>query len=144
MLKALSILAYLAMVGGLIGLLVTRHLLSPSPFVIVPQVAGTLLVLWARVAFGRRSFHLAANPTEGGLVRTGPYRFIRHPIYTGICLITGAGVLAHSSWLAAGLWTLVLASALFRLFSEERLVSQRYPEYQEYAGRTWRMVPFVF
>jgi protein-S-isoprenylcysteine O-methyltransferase Ste14 len=58
-------------------------------------------VIWARVAFGRRSFHLAANPTEGGLVTTGPYRLIRHPIYTGVCLVAGAEVLAHLSWKAA-------------------------------------------
>src|SRR5271169_6500579 len=98
MLKPLSILAYLGMIGGLVGLLVTRSLLSASPLVIVPQAAAILLVIWARVTFGRRSFHVAANPTEGGLVTTGPYRILRHPIYAAICLLTGAGVLAHGSW----------------------------------------------
>jgi protein-S-isoprenylcysteine O-methyltransferase Ste14 len=34
----------------------------------------------ARVTFGGRSFHVGANPTEGGLVTKGPYRFVRHPI----------------------------------------------------------------
>ena len=47
MLKALSILGYLGMVGGIIGLLATHSLLSPSPLVIVPQVAAVLLMVWA-------------------------------------------------------------------------------------------------
>ena len=60
-----------------------------------------LLILWARVTFGRRSFHVVANPTEGGLVTSGPYRYIRHPIYAAICLFTWVGVAAHWSWSSA-------------------------------------------
>jgi protein-S-isoprenylcysteine O-methyltransferase Ste14 len=63
-----------------------RKVFSGSPYVIAAQSAALLLFLWARVTFGRRSFHLMANPTEGGLVTTGPYRYIRHPIYTAMCL----------------------------------------------------------
>jgi protein-S-isoprenylcysteine O-methyltransferase Ste14 len=96
------------------------------------------------VTLGRRSFHLAANPTEGGRVTTGPYRFIRHPIYTGICLLVGAGAAAHGSWTTAWLAGAVLIGALVRLSCEERLVTARYPEYQQYATRSWRMIPYVF
>jgi protein-S-isoprenylcysteine O-methyltransferase Ste14 len=144
MLKPLSILAYLAMLGGLIGLVVTQSLVSASPLVIIPQAAAILLMVWARVTFGRRSFHLAANPTEGGLVTTGPYRRIRHPIYTAVCLFVMAGVLSHLSWTAAFCGSLVVAGSLLRLFSEEALMIRRYPEYREYAANTWRMVPFLF
>jgi hypothetical protein len=71
MLKVLSKLGYLAMVGGLIGLLITRCLLSPSPFIIALRVAAVALMLWARVTFGRRSYHPAANPTGGRLGHHG-------------------------------------------------------------------------
>ena len=80
MLQALSILGYLGMIVGLLGLAATRSLFAASPLAIVPQAAAVLLMLWARATFGRRSFHFAASPTEGGLVTTGPYRWIRHPI----------------------------------------------------------------
>jgi protein-S-isoprenylcysteine O-methyltransferase Ste14 len=144
MLKPISIFSYVGMVAGIIGLIVTRSLLSPSPLVIIPQAAALFLVIWARIAFGWRSFHLAANPTEGGLVTTGPYRFIRHPIYTAVCLFTGAGVLSHWSWQAALLGGLVVAGSLSRLFCEEVLVMEKYPEDRQYALKTWRMIPFLF
>jgi protein-S-isoprenylcysteine O-methyltransferase Ste14 len=144
MLKALSMLGYLAMLGGLIGLLITRSLLSPSPFVIAPQVAAVALMIWARVTFGRRSFHLAANPTAGGLVTTGPYRFIRHPIYTAVCLLVSAGAAAHVSWSTFLLCALVWGGAIARMLCEERLMVGRYPEYRQYAATTSRMIPFVF
>ena len=144
MFKLLSIVAYLGMVIGLLVLAVTRNLFSFSVLVIVPQIVALLLILWARITFGRRSFHVAANPTEGGLVTIGPYRFIRHPIYTGVCVVTVAGVIAHVAWGSALTGALVVTCALVRMFFEEQLLVVRYPEYRQYAARTWRMIPFVF
>lgn len=144
MLKTLSLIGYLGMVGGLLGLLAMRNLFSSSTLVIGLQVVAFLLFLWARVTFGRRSFHVVADPTEGGLVTSGPYRYIRHPIYTAMCLFTFAGVAAHWSWSSGSCGVVILASAMVRIFSEETLVAAHYPEYAQYKAKTWRMVPFVF
>ena len=144
MLKVLSVVGLLLMVAALLGLIATHALFSRSPAVIAVQVAAVALMVWARVAFGRRSFHATANPTEGGVVTTGPYRFVRHPIYTAVCLFVFAGALAHVSLTAVGLALLVFLGALGRMLPEERLVLQRYPEYAEYAARTKRMLPLVF
>ena len=133
------------MIGGLFGLVLTRTLLSNSPLVIAVQVAALLLFLWARVVFGRRSYHVTADPTGGGLVTWGPYRYIRLPIYTAFCLFTGAGVIAHWSWWpGGGCGVLILGSALIRMYCEETLVAARYPEYAQYAAKTRRMIPYVF
>jgi hypothetical protein len=55
MLKALSLVGYLGMVGGVIAQFVTGNLFSSSPVVIAVQVGAFLLFLWARLTFGRRS-----------------------------------------------------------------------------------------
>jgi protein-S-isoprenylcysteine O-methyltransferase Ste14 len=144
MLKALSIVGYLGMAAGVIAQFATGNLFASSPWVIAVQVGAGLLLLWARLAFGRRSFHAAASPTEGGLVTSGPYRHIRHPIYTAFSLFSVAGVVAHWSWVSALLGGFIVGCALLRIFCEEALVTARYPEYQQYAARTWRMIPYVF
>jgi len=142
--KILSIIGYLGMVGALLGLLLTRKLFSLSPLVILLQVAALLLFIWARVTFGRRSYHVVADPTAGGLVTGGPYRHIRHPIYAAMCLFTLAGVAGHWSWSAGLCGGLAVAGAVTRIFCEETLVASRYPEYARYAATTWRMIPHVF
>jgi protein-S-isoprenylcysteine O-methyltransferase Ste14 len=144
MLKTLSIIGYIGMIGGLIGLLATRTLFSSSPLVISVELLALLLFLWARVTFGRRSFHVVADPTEGGLVTGGPYRHIRHPIYAAFCLFTSAGVVANWSWSAGLCGALVLGSAVLRIVCEESLVTARYPEYAQYSVTTWRMIPYVY
>lgn len=144
MLKFLSIIGLLVMVVGIAGLLKIGVLFSTQPITIVIQVLAVALLIWARITFGRRSFHAAANPTAGGLVTSGPYHYIRHPIYTAACLFCWAAIATHLSLLSALFGVLMLVGSLMRMFSEEHLVVQRYPEYEEYSRVTKRMLPGIF
>jgi protein-S-isoprenylcysteine O-methyltransferase Ste14 len=144
MLKTFSIVGYFGMVGGLLGLLAMRALFSSFPLVISVQVIAVLLFLWARITFGRRSYHVGANPTDGGLVTSGPYRYIRHPIYSAMCLFTMAAVAGNWSWRAGLCGGLILVSAVIRIYCEETLVAARYPEYAQYKAATRRLIPYVY
>lgn len=139
-----SLGGFLAMMGGFIALFASGNLLSLNPNVIIVQIAALVLALWARRSLGLRSFHLTAEPTAGELVTSGPYRVIRHPIYTAACLFVWPGALAHHSFPAFVLATLVTAGALIRIIYEERTLAERYTEYARYADTTNRMLPYVF
>jgi protein-S-isoprenylcysteine O-methyltransferase Ste14 len=131
------------MVAGVVGLWKTGTLLSPRPAAIALQAIAAVLFVWGRATFGLRSFHPAANPTEGGLVTTGPYRWMRHPIYAAILLFAGAGAVARPS--AGSLFfLLVAAGAAVRIAAEETLLVERYPEYRDYVRRTKRLIPLLF
>ena len=144
MLKLISILGLIVMVGALVGLYRIGVLFTAQPIAIALQLIAVGLMVWARVTFGRRSFHAAANPTAGGLVTTGPYRLIRHPIYTAVCLFGWGSIVVHWSLVSVAFGILLLLGALVRMLCEEQLVKQKYPEYVEYARVTKRMVPYVF
>ena len=101
-------------------------------------------MLWARITFGVRSFHASAKPTRGPLVTTGPYRFIRHPIYAAAVLFVLAGTSVHLSVSAGALAGLFLGGCLLRIFAEERLLLERYADYAAYVLRTKRIVPYCF
>jgi len=100
-------------------------------------------MLWARLTFGRRSFHASATPTEGGLVTTGPYKFLRHPIYAAILYFVWTGVVSHLSMLSCVLGIIVTLGLIIRMLAEERLVAEKYPDFTEYAARTKRVIPFI-
>ena len=138
-----SLLGFLTAVLCLVWLLYKRALLGDGPVTIGIQGAAVLLMLWARVTFGRRSFHAAANPTAGGLVTNGPYRYLRHPIYAAILYFLWAGVAAHPSLSHAAAALVATAGLALRMIAEETLIVGKYPEYAAYARRTRRVVPFV-
>ena len=144
MLKALSKVGLLVMIAAIVGLYKVDALFSPAPVVIGVQVAAVALMIWARLTFGLRSFHAFANPTAGGLVTNGPYRFIRHPIYTAACVVGWAGMVTNLTLASAAFGLMLLVGAFIRMYCEEQLVVETYPEYREYAARTKRMIPGVF
>ena len=136
-------IAYAVLAVPLAFLVFTRRFFSPSPIVIAIQIVGILVVVWARLTFGMRSLHVGSNATAGGLVTTGPYRYVRHPIYAGALLIFAGVLIGHhdvETLIAVGCAS---AALVVRIFAEERAVVRTYPEYADYAKRTKRIIPFV-
>ena len=141
---ALSRVATVVLVLAMFSLLFRHVVFADTPATIALQLVAAALMLWARITFGLRSFHAVANPTAGGLVTSGPYRWVRHPIYAAILLFIWACVASHWSLLTAATAVVASAAIAVRVGAEERLVAQRYPEYVGYAARTKRIIPFVF
>ena len=142
---ALSKLGFAAAVVGLAVLASRGELLSPNPFVIAVQVLALLFMIWARITFGMRSFHAAANTTEGELITSGPFAIVRNPIYSSMTLFAWAGIAVHLNLVSAALGLLILAGMLVRIFAEERALRAEYKDaYEAYCGRVKRLVPRIF
>jgi protein-S-isoprenylcysteine O-methyltransferase Ste14 len=142
-LRRQSIIAFVLMVAGLAWLILRREVLARSVPALVLQAAAVVLMIAARVTFGVRSFHAAANPAKGGLVTHGPYRWLRHPIYAAILYFTWTTAVDHRTVQPITAALLVTAGAFVRMYAEESLLTTTYPEYASYRARTARVIPFV-
>src|SRR5689334_18755918 len=138
--RTASIVAVLVLVVTLMLLLRRGELLGAGPVSIALQAIAVLLMVWARVTFGRRSFHAAADPTAGGLVTWGPYRYWRHPIYSAILLFLWSGALSHGlDPVAIALAAVGTVVTIVRVLSEESLLRAEFTGsdgYDAYARRT--------
>jgi protein-S-isoprenylcysteine O-methyltransferase Ste14 len=144
--KSRSLLATLLLIACVVLLFWQRSLIARTPIGIGLQVLAALLMLWSRLSFGMRSFHATANPTAGGLVTAGPYRYWRHPIYAAALLFVWTGVLAQGAaptLVALALAALSTLMTAVRVQAEEQLLRASMPEYAGYAARTKRFIPFV-
>jgi protein-S-isoprenylcysteine O-methyltransferase Ste14 len=140
--KTASLIALVVLVACVWWLALNKSIFGTSTTTIAIQVLAISLLIWARFTFGLRSFHAAANPTAGGLVRRGPYRYIRHPIYAAVLYFIWAAITAHASVASVGVGLLASAMTALRMVAEEHLMVRTYPEYEEYARTTKRLVPF--
>lgn len=142
-LRSVSGAGFVIAVLAAAALIFRQSILAVGFGAVLVQVLAVLLMLWARVTFGRRSFHAIADPTEGGLVTSGPYHYIRHPIYAALIYFIWAGILCHFALMNALLGLIATIGLFIRMAAEEQLVTERYPSYVGYASRTKRIIPFV-
>lgn len=145
--KTGSLVATLFLVAAILVLLLSHNLVAKVPVGMAIQIAAAALMVWARFTFGMRSFHAAANPTQGGLITHGPYRYWRHPIYAAILFFVWAGVFSQGRTPTFQALALAIAATLMtavRISAEERLLKGMFPDYPAYAARTKRLIPFLF
>jgi protein-S-isoprenylcysteine O-methyltransferase Ste14 len=105
---------------------------------------GLGFAVWARVHIGRNWGTPMTQKDEPELVTSGPYHFVRHPIYSGI-LIAGLGTALALSWL----WLIAVGLAgVYFIYSatiEERYLTEQFPDaYPAYKRSTRMLVPFIF
>jgi protein-S-isoprenylcysteine O-methyltransferase Ste14 len=105
---------------------------------------GLGFAVWARLHIGHNWGTPMTEKAEPELVTSGPYRLVRHPIYSGI-LVAGVGTAVAVSWM----WLPVLALAgIYFIYSatvEERYLAEQFPDdYPSYRRATKMLVPFVF
>lgn len=112
------------------------------PGVTLALLGGGLLAASAR-RLGPNLTPLPFPKADATLVRTGPYRLVRHPIYAGVLALAFGWALWVHGWL-----TLFYAALLWVLFEvkaarEERWLSEKFPEYESYRRSVAKFVPFL-
>jgi protein-S-isoprenylcysteine O-methyltransferase Ste14 len=106
--------------------------------------AGGLLALWSVQTLGRSLTPLPKPKDDAVLVVRGPYRWVRHPIYSALVLATAAWGLFWKDPVILGLDGLLVVVFLFKTRLEERWLVGRYPDYEAYRRRTGRLFPKLF
>lgn len=144
-LGSLLVTAQFGALGALL-LLAAPQLLQP-PLQALPWLAVGLsgvVGLWALLANRPGNFNIRPTPhAQGKLVAHGPYRWIRHPMYTAVSLLGLACALVLGSLLAWLLWLVLSLVLLTKALLEERWMTALHPDYAHYQARTHRFVPFV-
>lgn len=110
------------------------------------MLAGIALRQYSMAVLGKYFTFDVAVDSGHVLVETGPYRYVRHPSYTGALLTLFGFGLALGNWagLAAALSCMAFAYT-YRISVEEAALAAALGEpYQQYVSRTWRLVPFLF
>ena len=111
---------------------------------VMATVAGMALLIWARQSLGSNWSQIVSAKQGHELVTSGPYRTVRHPMYTGgLIACIGSAVVVGGGFV----FFLILLGPIFlwRVGAEDRLLAQQFPdEFPNYARRTKALIPFVW
>jgi protein-S-isoprenylcysteine O-methyltransferase Ste14 len=100
-------------------------------------------MIWALYSLRYLGSRFSIVPEARGLVTSGPYHLIRHPIYLGEITAGFGLVLPTLFTLHVLVFIIFLVAQLVRTYFEERMLGATYPQYEAYARRTRRLIPFV-
>jgi protein-S-isoprenylcysteine O-methyltransferase Ste14 len=106
-------------------------------------LAGFALLQWAQVTLGNSWSDTPRMMKEQTLITSGPYQFIRHPIYTAFVLILGSALLISANWLIGLAWLgMTVLEVASRVGFEEALMLEYFgDQYREYMKKTGRLLP---
>ena len=144
----LLVLAFALLLGAIPVDPLTRRILPPSAAVqIIAAVlcaGGLVLAIWARRAIGSNWSGIVTLKRDHELVTRGPYRYVRHPIYSAILLMFLGTALAVGRLGGFIGFVLCIASFWIKLGQEEALMTRHFPdEYAAYRARVKALIPFV-
>lgn len=106
---------------------------------------GLIFALWARWHLGRNWSGTVTVKRDHTLIRSGPYRLVRHPIYSGMLVALFGTALAIGAPYGFVGAALILAGFVIKLQAEEARMRETFPtEYDDYCRRTARLIPGVF
>jgi protein-S-isoprenylcysteine O-methyltransferase Ste14 len=107
-------------------------------------VVGMVFLVWARQSLGRNWSQTVSAKEGHELITSGPYHYVRHPVYTG-GLIACIGSVIVAGGVFVFLFVFLTPLFLWRIGAEDKLMAQQFPnEYPDYKRRTKRLIPFVW
>lgn len=134
-------LAFTATAATLLVVPVPNQLPALVPLGVTLFALGALFQISAKIALNR-SFGIA--PANRGIKRSGPYRYVRHPMYAGYFINNVGLLMLMLSFANVAVYAIAWTAQVMRVLAEERLLSQD-PAYRAYMEDVrWRVIPGVF
>jgi protein-S-isoprenylcysteine O-methyltransferase Ste14 len=124
-----------------IGFFPANHSASLSVLATVCVVSGMVLATITVLHLGK-AFSLV--PQARSVVRSGPYRWLRHPLYLAEEVAVVGALLQFLSPLTLTIFVIHIGVQICRIVYEERLLRLVFPEYGTYAMTSWRLIPYVW
>jgi|SRR5215469_2741029 len=124
------------------GSVVWRQTMTTNILADLATVLGLILVIQSRRALGQSWSSEVVIQEKHELIETGPYAYIRHPLYSGLLLM----LMGVALYYGRKAWIIVFAGCFFVYFKsqmEERLLEKTFPAYSEYKRRTKALIPLI-
>lgn len=137
--------AYVAVQFTAIIILVLTGSIFPADIVkLTIMILFVLFGLWAMFVHRFRFNALPELRDDSSLKTSGPYRFVRHPMYTSLIFITLIWVVNDFSIFRLAIWIILLITIHLKSEYEELLLIKKFPDYRQYKVRTKKFIPFIY
>jgi protein-S-isoprenylcysteine O-methyltransferase Ste14 len=147
---SLGLIGFVAMIAYVVNPLWLDWAALPFPtwlrwFGVALALLGFALLQWSQSTLGKNWSDTPRMMTGQNLITSGPYRFVRHPIYAAFLLILGSTLFISAKWLIGAAWIgMTVLEVVSRIGFEEAIMIEYFgDQYRDYMKNTGQIVPKV-
>ena len=129
-----------------LGYLVFFSNIMGTGIFLMVQILGFILAIWSVFVMGIGRFNIQPEvKSQAKLVNKGPYKVIRNPMYTGLILFFGAGVLNTLYIIDIFVFLILIIVLLSKIILEEKYLAARFgTSYDDYKKKSFRLIPYIY
>ena len=120
------------------------NLLPENIIIRIVMVFAGVIAIWAIMIMNIK-FNVAPDVVKNArLIKSGPYKFIRHPMYLSVFVITLCWLIDYFTYSRMSVTLILFVVIISKIKYEENLLKEAFPEYEEYQSKTKKFIPFIF
>ena len=126
-------------------LIATGPWIASSLEFLVLEMLGIFFGFWALLTMKLRNLSVLPEIKPNSFLQTGgPYRWVRHPMYSALLLVMLVLVLEEFTYWRGLVWLILSLDLFLKLQYEEELLVNRFPEYRGYQSKTSKLIPWIW
>jgi protein-S-isoprenylcysteine O-methyltransferase len=142
---AIVALRRIGVTGWISGAVLWKRTMATETVADFCTLFGLLIVLWARTTLGGNWSAFVVFKENHDLIERGPYRYMRHPMYSGILIMVLGLAIFYGILGIFALFAIYFVGVFFKASREEMLMTKHFPKaYPDYKKRVKMLIPYVF
>lgn len=128
----------------IIFIILTGDVIPTDIFLLIP---GIMFMIIAFLSMAEMKFRFNIVPElleNSSLVTSGPFKYVRHPIYTSLIFMTLILIINDFSFLRFAVWLILVAVLNVKLNYEEKILAREFPDYIFYKSKSKKLIPFIY
>jgi protein-S-isoprenylcysteine O-methyltransferase Ste14 len=125
--------------------------LATGPFIahtlltVIFELFSIFIGLWAIHAMSNSRLNIFPDIRPGAvIITTGPYKYVRHPMYLAVILFTASLLADHFTCFRLIIFIVLLTDLLFKIEYEEKKLNEAFSDYRQYRKHSGKLIPFIY
>ena len=143
--KIKSIILTIVQYATILALLMLSKWLSDNIYLKLTQALGGVIATWAIFEMNKGKLNISPTPRDNSvLIQSGPYKLIRHPMYSSLILTFTPMIISYYSLTNLIIFVVFIINLILKMYFEESLLKQHFTDYKQYMKKSWRLFPYIF
>ena len=142
--KFVSVCLVTIQVASIMYLAITGDIIPSSAFLLILEILFVIFGLWAMAEMKFRFNIFPSLLNNSSLISSGPYKLVRHPMYTSTIFITFIWIINDFTYIRLSAWIMLVIVLNLKTFYEEKILDEEFPEYKIYKSKTKKLIPFLY